>query len=320
MRWRTALVWLATLLYPLVIYFGLGRFEPRWLALFLLITALPWTTVWGAGFKQLRLLGEPAVRQDWSAGRAAEHAEHLRDMSAATLATRVSLDDIVRRVTALHLDPPVRVYLPSDRQPFWRVRSETQNRPRVRELELDARTGELLATLELALGQEHARLRGDHLRLRAVDLGGVGCRIDRDQQVALLHQRTLAEMRRLHGAGDARTHLDAFDRLEAAGELVPQCDVALFHGRDRHRRRRHDRRRIVRLRAAAAENEVGCRTCADRNGDRHRGNADEDQRASNREFFHHGLLGRCPRHQIQTLTIWMPQPRAQNDLLQREAT
>jgi len=37
MRWRTALVWLATLLYPLVIYFGLGRFEPRWLALFLLI-------------------------------------------------------------------------------------------------------------------------------------------------------------------------------------------------------------------------------------------------------------------------------------------
>jgi uncharacterized membrane protein len=31
-----ALVWLATLLYPLAIYFGLGRFEPRWLALFLL--------------------------------------------------------------------------------------------------------------------------------------------------------------------------------------------------------------------------------------------------------------------------------------------
>jgi uncharacterized membrane protein len=36
MRWRTASVWLATLLYPLVIYFGLGRFEPRWLAFLLL--------------------------------------------------------------------------------------------------------------------------------------------------------------------------------------------------------------------------------------------------------------------------------------------
>ena len=41
----------------------------------------------------------------------------------------------MRRVAPLRLDPPVRVYLPSDRQPFWRVRSETQNRPRVRELE-----------------------------------------------------------------------------------------------------------------------------------------------------------------------------------------
>lgn len=40
MRWRIALVWLATLLYPLVIYFGLGRFEPRWLALLLLAIVL----------------------------------------------------------------------------------------------------------------------------------------------------------------------------------------------------------------------------------------------------------------------------------------
>jgi len=36
----TALLWLATLLYPLAIYFGMGRFEPRWLALLLLGLAL----------------------------------------------------------------------------------------------------------------------------------------------------------------------------------------------------------------------------------------------------------------------------------------
>lgn len=36
MRWRIGLVWLATLLYPLVIYFGLDWFQPRWLALLLL--------------------------------------------------------------------------------------------------------------------------------------------------------------------------------------------------------------------------------------------------------------------------------------------
>lgn len=34
------MVWLATLLYPLVIYLGLGRFEPRWMALFLLAMVL----------------------------------------------------------------------------------------------------------------------------------------------------------------------------------------------------------------------------------------------------------------------------------------
>jgi uncharacterized membrane protein len=39
MRWRVGFVGLATLLYPLVIYLGLGRFEPRWLALLLLAIA-----------------------------------------------------------------------------------------------------------------------------------------------------------------------------------------------------------------------------------------------------------------------------------------
>lgn len=40
MRAATALVWLATLLYPLAIWIGLARFEPRWLALALLALAL----------------------------------------------------------------------------------------------------------------------------------------------------------------------------------------------------------------------------------------------------------------------------------------
>lgn len=39
-RIATALAWLATLLYPLAIWLGLARFEPRWLALFLLGVAV----------------------------------------------------------------------------------------------------------------------------------------------------------------------------------------------------------------------------------------------------------------------------------------
>ena len=182
-----------------------------------------------------------------------------------------------------------------------------------------ARPGKLLAALELALGQQHARLRGRNLRLRAVDLGGVGRRVDGDQQVALLHQRAFAKVRRLHGAGDTRAHLDALDRLEPAGELVPQRDVALLDGRDRHRRCHRGGRRIVRRRAAAAENEVGCRTRADRNGDRHRGNADKDQCAPNREFFHHGLPGRCPRPQIKNIDDMDAAAASPDDVLQRNA-
>ena len=101
------------------------------------------TPIWGAGFKELRNLGTPALKQDWSAGRSAEHAEHLRELSAHELARRCRSMNRCNADT-LHLDPPVRVYLPSDRQPFWRVRSETQNRPRVREFELDRTDGELL--------------------------------------------------------------------------------------------------------------------------------------------------------------------------------
>lgn len=40
MRPATGLAWLATLLYPLAVWFGLTRFEPRWLALGLLALAL----------------------------------------------------------------------------------------------------------------------------------------------------------------------------------------------------------------------------------------------------------------------------------------
>jgi uncharacterized iron-regulated membrane protein len=116
-------------------------------ALFLLVTALPWTTVWGAGLQQARELAKPAVKQDWTTGAVDAHAEHRREADAAAIATpatSVTLDQIVARVAPLHLAPPVRVYLPNERLPRWRVRAETQNRPLVRELALDARSGAIL--------------------------------------------------------------------------------------------------------------------------------------------------------------------------------
>ena len=113
-------------------------------------------------------------------------------------------------------------------------------------------SGQLLAALEVALGERDARLGRRDLRLGALDLGRVGRGIDGDEQIALLDQRAFAEMHGLHRAGDARADLDALDRLEAAGELVPDRDVALLDHRDRNRRRLRRRcGRRVRLRAAA---------------------------------------------------------------------
>ena len=114
-------------------------------AMFLLITALPWTTVWGAGLKEVRELASPKVKQDWSQSRADEHADHQHESSSTSIATPLTLDQIVARIAPLKLEPPVRIYLPNERMPFWHVRAETQNRPLVRELELDANTGELLS-------------------------------------------------------------------------------------------------------------------------------------------------------------------------------
>jgi uncharacterized iron-regulated membrane protein len=119
-------------------------------AMFLLVTALPWTTVWGAGLNQVRALAAPPAQHDWSQSRADEHAQHQRAAATTPVATPQTLDQVISRVAPLGLAPPVRVYLPNERMPFWRVRAETQNRPLVRELELDPHTGAVLRDLDFA--------------------------------------------------------------------------------------------------------------------------------------------------------------------------
>jgi uncharacterized iron-regulated membrane protein len=119
-------------------------------AMFLLITALPWTTVWGAGLDQVRAFASPAAQKDWSQTRTGEHAGHRRGTAADAVVTPLALDDIIARVAPLGLAPPVRIYLPNERSPVWRVRAETQDRPLVRELDLDPVTGAVLRDLDFA--------------------------------------------------------------------------------------------------------------------------------------------------------------------------
>jgi uncharacterized iron-regulated membrane protein len=113
------------------------------LAMFLLITALPWTLVTGEAIGKLRGW-VAAAPQDWSTRGADEHAAHRAPAAGDAVASRLTVDQVIARIAPERLDPPVRLYLPKEGQPHWRVRSETQNRPRVRELALDPASGAVL--------------------------------------------------------------------------------------------------------------------------------------------------------------------------------
>jgi uncharacterized iron-regulated membrane protein len=118
------------------------------LALFLLLTALPWTTVWGGAFKQVRGYVEgPTIRQDWAQSRSGEHtsdehAEHRRQMSSGeAVAPAFSLDSVVPLAAALNIAPPVLIQPPTSAEPVWAIRGESQNRPLRREINVDANGG-----------------------------------------------------------------------------------------------------------------------------------------------------------------------------------
>ena len=131
-------------------------------------------------------------------------------------------------------------------RPKVRLGSAIGVHPRV-QLALRNRTciEELPAAVELAFGKVQHRLSGGHLCIRSLDVGGVGRRVDGDEQVALLDQGTFAEMHRLHGAGDARADFHTADSFEPAGKFVPCRHVAPFD--DSHRDRCRRGRRVFRF-------------------------------------------------------------------------
>src|SRR6185437_14492720 len=94
---------------------------------------------------------------------------------------------------------------------------------------------------------------------RALDLRRVGRRVDRDEQVARVHQCPLGEVDRLDGAGHARAHLHAIHGFEPAGELVVGTHLAALDrgDRDRNRGRRAGGRLVARVRPVQAAHAPG---------------------------------------------------------------
>ncbi len=142
-------------------------------ALFLLITALPWTNFWGSNFKALRQLGsKTVVQQDWSIGGAEpataeedQHAgHHAHDSSASSMQISASryaaLDRLIATVSPLHLAAPVQILPPSQASPNWTARSLTQNRPQRVTLTLDGDTGAVLKRRNFSDGKLLDRIVG----------------------------------------------------------------------------------------------------------------------------------------------------------------
>jgi uncharacterized iron-regulated membrane protein len=113
------------------------------LALVLLVSGLPWTSVWGDAFKAVR----GAVAQDWTTGGSKggdEHAEHdhmamTRDAAAAPSLDMI--DTIVTKAQREALAFPVLIEPPSAATRVWTVKSDAQNRPLRVTLTYDAVTG-----------------------------------------------------------------------------------------------------------------------------------------------------------------------------------
>lgn len=128
-------------------------------ALFLLVSGLPWATVWGSAFKSVRAMtGTTAITQDWKVAGENEHAEHMgHDMGAMTgmehMAHGAALDTIIANATAQNLAPPVLITPPSKKDPNWWAKSDAQNRPAREDVALSAMTGEVVT--RNTFGQKH---------------------------------------------------------------------------------------------------------------------------------------------------------------------
>jgi uncharacterized iron-regulated membrane protein len=145
------------------------------LALFLLVSGLPWAKSWGGYLQTVRhLAGQATVRQDWTTGRGSELAQRAA-LSAGSLAGQqlarsdamagmdhadmpgrrvrpapsppgayAAIDRVAPSVASLHLAYPVLVTPPMKARGAWGGRSDAQDRPKRVTLRLDGASGRLL--------------------------------------------------------------------------------------------------------------------------------------------------------------------------------
>ncbi|MGO3562008.1 PepSY-associated TM helix domain-containing protein [Pseudomonas helleri] len=145
-----------------------------WVSLFavlLILSGLPWASVWGGTLKELRQwVASHAVEQDWTTGRASELAQrramntpadehanmpgmHHDGSMAMTMAAPAApdyrpLERLAPIVDALQLPAPVLIAPPSAQSPTWTARSDAANRPQRVNLMLDPVSGTVVKRVD----------------------------------------------------------------------------------------------------------------------------------------------------------------------------
>lgn len=133
------------------------------LAIFLILTGLPWANSWGNYLKAVRgVAASYSEKQDWSAGSAAEvreraaldrgarmmmgeHAEHGGMVMAHAKGPMGALNVIVPRTQALALAGPVEISPPTTPGNMWLVKSNAANRPLRTTIGMDGETGKIIS-------------------------------------------------------------------------------------------------------------------------------------------------------------------------------
>lgn len=133
------------------------------LAIFLLVSGLPWAKFWGDYFKSVRrVTGTAVARQDWSntssserrrtTSGSGEHSDHGGSRGSGRSASEeipppdyAAVDRVVAAVEPLKLEHPVVIAPPSRGSKHWTAKSMTPNRPWRVNLEVDGRTGEVVS-------------------------------------------------------------------------------------------------------------------------------------------------------------------------------
>ncbi len=143
---------------------GVTGFWISGLALFLLVSGLPWAKFWGDYLKKARAItGTAAVQQDWTNGAGpkpirseVDHSEHggmSRNRRGDRKGGPVDLsavDRIVAMVTPLALEPPVVIAPPNGGSGDWSAKSMTANRPLRVDLTVDPATGTIKSRKDFA--------------------------------------------------------------------------------------------------------------------------------------------------------------------------